>query len=126
VSESDPLETLREQIRAATDAAERLVREAGAQREATAPQAAPPPADGSIPPAGWEESAAGDVTSELEALAQLVQTLRELLPAELQEQLTELLRQLLIILRSLIDWAVTRIEHEDRGRELDVEDIPID
>jgi DNA-binding HxlR family transcriptional regulator len=50
---------------------------------------------------------------------------RELLPDELQQQVTELIRQLLLVLRALIDWAVARIERGPRGRETEVEDIPI-
>jgi DNA-binding HxlR family transcriptional regulator len=50
---------------------------------------------------------------------------RELLPEDVQEQVTELIRQLLLVLRAMIDWAVARIERGPRGREIQVEDIPI-
>jgi DNA-binding HxlR family transcriptional regulator len=52
--------------------------------------------------------------------------LREILPPELHHQLTDLVRQLLVLLRALIDWAVTRLEQEGPGREPEVEDIRID
>jgi hypothetical protein len=55
----------------------------------------------------------------------LLGRLREVLPAELQEQLVDLVRQVLLVLRALLDWAVVRLEAEARGREVEVEDIPI-
>ncbi len=117
----DPLGALREQIRSATDAAERLVRET--QSRGTQ-QPAPPFAGPGIPSAGWEPARA-EATSELQALAGLLATLRELLPPELQEQATALVRQLLVLLRALIDWAVVQLDGGVRGQEHAVEDIPI-
>ncbi|MGI8803638.1 MAG: hypothetical protein ACR2KV_15975 [Solirubrobacteraceae bacterium] len=128
MSSVDPLGELREQIRAASAAAERLV---GDSRRAASGRT--PPAgdrqetdDGGTPPAGWQQTDGGDAQSELAALGRLLELLRATLPAELQEQLTDLIRQLLVVLRALIDWAVTRLEQDGRGRELAVEDIPID
>jgi hypothetical protein len=169
MTDEDALETLRDQIRAATEAAERLVREVGTAREtagsgrerrsrpASGPAAvqnagpgerrasrsdagergtpsgsgaddargAARPTGARIPPAGWEAGAQSETAAELEALAKLLQTLRDLLPEDLQRQLTEVIRQLLILLRTLIDWIVARIEREGRGQEIEVEDIPI-
>jgi len=123
MAEADPLNLLREQIRAATDAAERLVREAERRRET--PNEPPEAFAGEgIPSAGWEPARA-EATSELQALAGLLATLRELLPPELQEQATALVRQLLVLVRSLIDWAVVQIDSGVRGREHEIEDIPI-
>jgi hypothetical protein len=50
---------------------------------------------------------------------------RDLLPEDIQRQITELMRQLLLLLRAVIDWAVSRIEGGPRGRDVQVEDIPI-
>jgi hypothetical protein len=126
VTEADPLAGLRDQIRSATEAAERLVRDARAagvgEGRPGRPRPAPEPA---TPPAGWEPVAADDAPAELIALARLLGVLREILPAELQQQVTDLLRQLLVLLRALIDWAVTRLEQDGRGREVEVVDIPI-
>lgn len=49
---------------------------------------------------------------------------RRELPAGLQEQLTALLRELLLTLRALIDWYLERLERGPRKPR--VEDIPID
>ncbi len=47
-----------------------------------------------------------------------------MVPRELSDQLTALLRELLLTLRALIDWYLERL---DRGpAEAEVEDIPID
>jgi hypothetical protein len=100
--ETDPLQQLR-------DAAQRLRRD--------------------IPPAGYatasENRAAAD---EVEAIAALLRTLRELVPPELQHQVTDVLRQILLLLRSLIDWWVARLEQgpAPRAAEPGVEEIHID
>lgn len=128
----DPIELLREQIRVATAAAERLLHETragtGAPRVAGADPAAdpPPPEAGSVPPSGWAtpESAA-QATSELQALAQLFAAVRHTLPDEIVQQIVDLIRQLLLIFRALIDWAVARMERGSRGSDVLVEDIPI-
>ena len=101
--DTDPLQELR-------DAAQRLRRD--------------------VPPAGYatasENRAAAD---EVEALAALLRTLRELVPDELQKQVTDVLRQVLLLLRSLIDWWVARLDEgpaPPRAAEPGVEDIHID
>lgn len=125
MAESDPLDALRVQIASATAAAERLVREAEIRRAAPDTAAAPaPPTARGVPSAGWEPARA-EATSELQALAGLLTTLRELLPPDLQEQATALVRQLLVLVRALIDWAVVQIDSGVRGREHEIEDIPI-
>jgi len=104
----DPLEDLRERVRATQEAAERLT-------------AGPPPA-------GWATPHDEDrraFEEEVRALAALVGTLRDLVPPELREQVTELVRQLLLVLRALIDWWVERIEQPARGDAPAVEEIPI-
>ena len=123
MTEPDPLAGLRDQIRGATDAAERLLRE---RRSG----AAPPRATGTTPPAGWQAKAAGVATAgglegDVAALLRLFERLRDVLPAELEQQLVDLVRQVLVLLRALLDWAVTRLEPDGRGQEIEVEDIPI-
>ena len=57
-------------------------------------------------------------------MAQLVAALVELVPDELREQVYEILRQILLLLRALIDWLVERLP-QVRGADLVVEDIPV-
>jgi uncharacterized membrane protein YccC len=99
----DPLDALRERIRATQEAAEKLAGE---------PRAA-----------GDEETA-----REAQALVALLQTLRDVVPPELWQQIRELTRQLLLLIRAIIDWWVDRIEPGPpgpRGAAPDVEDIEI-
>jgi hypothetical protein len=105
----DPLDDLRERLQATREAAERL--------------AGDPPR---VPPQGWatppRADGAGD--DDLAALVALVSALRDLVPPELQEQVTELIRQVLLLVRALVDHWIERLEGE-RGGEPEVEDIPI-
>lgn len=125
MTQPDPLAGLREQLRAVSEATERLVRDVAEQHP---PAAAPRP--GAAPPdAGWEPTPpAAGVAPELEALTRLLGLLRELLPTELHQQVNDLVRELLVLLRALIDLAVTALEQQP-GRastaEVKVEDIPI-
>ena len=58
------------------------------------------------------------------ALFVMLDGLRRVVPRELEDQLTALIREFLLTLRSLIDWYLERL---DRPRqEPEVEDIPID
>ena len=50
--------------------------------------------------------------------------LRRAAPRELQGQLTDLIREFLLTLRSLIDWYLERLDRPHR--EPEVENIPID
>jgi hypothetical protein len=61
---------------------------------------------------------------DLSALLLALEGLRALVPRELSEQFTALLRELLLTLRALIDWYLERLE--GGRREPEVEDIPID
>src|SRR3954466_2454153 len=103
----DPLDELRSRVRETTEAAERIMREA--------------------PPRGWAAPRrdSGQATSEMQALVALLESLRDLLPPELREQVTELVRQLLLVLRALIDFLVDSLERGPRGASPAVEDIPI-
>jgi hypothetical protein len=126
VSTPDPLAGLRDQIRTLTEAAERLVRDVGAATgRADAPAAPARPHQQPPPPAGWHQSAPAGAPAELAGLLRLLELLGEILPAELHAPLIDLVRELLVLLRALIDWAVARLEAPDRGREVEVEDIPI-
>jgi hypothetical protein len=61
---------------------------------------------------------------DLSTLLVLLEGLRGMVPRELTTQFNALLRELLLTLRSLIDWYLERL---DGGRrEPEVEDIPID
>jgi len=124
----DPLDELRARVRETQEAAERLHRQAG---DARAAQDA-----GQVPPAGWatpEDRA--ERADEVSALASLLRALRDLLPEELQAQVNEVLRQLLILVRAIIDWWVARLDAGGRDASpgaaardaagARVEDIPI-
>lgn len=121
----DPLEDLRARIQATQEAAERLAREASDAREAHRA--------GEEPPAGWRSEADHEArTGDLHALVTLLDSLRHLIPAELQAQLTEVVRQVLLLVRALIDWMVERLElgsgpggRPGRADGPDVQDIPI-
>jgi hypothetical protein len=58
------------------------------------------------------------------ALFALLDGLRRVAPRELESQFTNLMREFLLTLRSLIDWYLERLDRPDR--EPQVEDIPID
>ena len=93
---ADPLHELRDRLRATQQAAERMA--------------------GSVPPAGWaSERQRATVRDDLEEIAALLRTLRELVPAELQAQLAEVLRQVLLLIRALVDWWVDRLEATASG-----------
>jgi hypothetical protein len=105
----DPLDDLRERLHATREAAERLA--------------------GRVPPQGWAAADDGRATAqELQALVAVIGSLRELVPAELWEQVRELARQVLIVVRALLDHLVDRLDHERPApapAEAAVEDIPI-
>lgn len=102
---ADAVDDLRERILATKEAAERLHAKAEEARRAES--------GGGTPPSGWatpeDRSTRAD---EVHALAELVRTLRELVPTELRGQVTEILRQLLLLVRAIIDWWVDRLELE--------------
>jgi hypothetical protein len=101
---ADPLTELRDRVRAAHAAAERLADEARTQpRE-------PPPRE---------------AHDEVDALVSLLRALRELVPPELQHQVSELIRQLLLLLRAIIDFWMHRLD-APRAAGAEVRDIPID
>ena len=99
----DPLSELRERVEAARAAAERL---AGEARD----------------PAS--ELPREDTRDELDALVALLRALRELVPAELQQQVSDIIRQVLLLLRAVIDYWVDRLD-ASRPAEVEVQDIPV-
>lgn len=124
----DAVADLRDRILETKEAAERLRARAEEARRADDL--------GEIPPGGWatpeDHRARAD---EVHALAELVRALRELVPNELRGQVTEVLRQLLLLVRAIIDWWVDRLELDPaaaprpaaaaRPAPPRVEDIPI-
>jgi hypothetical protein len=58
------------------------------------------------------------------ALFVLLDGVRHAAPRELQDQVTTLIREFLLTLRSLIDWYLERLDR--RPHEPQVEDIPIE
>lgn len=115
----DPFEQLRERIRSTADAAERLSFEASAGA-----------LGGDGPDPARRARAADDATQEAQALVALVQLLRDLLPDELRQQVMDLIRQVLLLVRAVIDWYLLRLEpNRDEPRPAAapvVEDIPLD
>lgn len=116
----DPLANLRARIRDTQEAAARLAEEAASARAQD------------VPPPRWadpEDRAAR--ATEVQALVALLESLRDLIPAELREQFRELVRQVLLLARALIDWWVERMDvpavTDGPGvtRGPAVEDIPI-
>ena len=101
----DPLADLRERLHATREAAERLA--------------------GEVPRQGWATPDDGRAAAqEIQALVAVLGTLRELVPPELQQQVTDLIRQVLLLVRAILDHVIERLEPE-RGGEPEVEDIPI-
>jgi hypothetical protein len=58
------------------------------------------------------------------ALFQMLDGMRRMAPRELEDQITNLIREFLLTLRSLIDWYLERLDN--KPPEPKVEDIPID
>ncbi len=111
----EALDALRERLRATQEAAQRLADEATSSA-----------GSGKVPPAGWDvPGRAEDANAELEALVRMLAMLRDVVPPELRAQLAELVRQLLVFVRAVLDWWIERIEPGPRGDEPQVEDIPI-
>jgi hypothetical protein len=130
--ERDPISDLRGHIDAAHAAADKLVREAS-ERAAAADRAFRERL-GDVPERGWavgdEHEPAPAGPSELQLVLRLLESLREVIPAELSTQLAEAVRELLLAVRALIDWYLDRLERAADGSGGDgdddrVEEIPI-
>ncbi len=110
---SDPLDPVRD--------AERLVREATERAEKLA---------GEVPPRGFEDpqpsrADAAPAFPDLSALSGLLELARTSLPPDLQRQLAQALRELLIALRAVLDYSIDRLEPGSPPPSTTVEDIPI-
>jgi hypothetical protein len=114
-SHEEALRRLEERLDQASDAAERLMAEAAqsaAQR---------------IPSAGWqapESEDSGRRDGDLDLVVQLLQSLRDMIPPDLQQRLVDALREVLHAIRALIDWYLERLERT-RAEPTEVQDIPI-
>jgi hypothetical protein len=112
----DPLSRLAERLEQASDAAERLMDEAAAR---IAGGVKPPPS-------GWQTQEQADEPSRLPSadLVLMLQSLRELVPSDLQSRLSEAVRELLLAIRALLDWYIERLEQR-RTEPVEVQDIPV-
>ena len=145
----DALRRLEERLARASEAAERLIAEAAGSARAAASSGAArawAPEGGAEsgsdragagaagaadarqpPPAGWQ-TPLGDEdrrrNGELELLIQFFQSVRDVIPPDLQRRLGEALRELLLAIRALIDWYLERNEQRRTGGG-EVQDIPI-
>jgi hypothetical protein len=107
----DPIDDLRSRLRETQEAAERIA--------------------GRIPPQGWESAQERDeAAAEVRALVSVLQALRDLVPEDLWAQVREVIRQLLLLLRTILDLIVERLggagtagDRERGGPQ--VQDIPI-
>ena len=93
------------------------------QRQTTDPHA-PPPFNGE----GWDwqrefENGRRPGLPDFSPVFVLLDSLRRMVPPELQEQFLALQREVLLTLRALIDWYLERLDA--RSRPVEVEDIPI-
>lgn len=126
----DTLRRLERRLDEASRAAERLIAEAAASAARSVGSPDPPPAEPDPsdrpPPAGWQPRAApgAGTDADLELLAKILHSVRELIPPELQRRLAEALREVLLALRALIDWYLERLERR-RTEPVEVKDIPI-
>jgi hypothetical protein len=124
-SPDDPLDSLSERMRAAQETAERLVREATEAAQQAADESNPGAGPGDRPPPrGYADPRARERSAEVQALAALLDLGRTLAPPELRQQLLELVREILLLVRAIIDWYLERLER-GRKRAVEVEDIPI-
>ena len=110
----DPLDALRERIRATQEAAEQLAGDA--------PRI--PPQGWAAPGSGAEGAPADRPRRELQQLVALLASLRDLCRRSSSSRSTDLIRQVLVLVRAILDRWIDRLE-PGRGGEPDVEDIPI-
>jgi hypothetical protein len=116
VSEHEAYQRMRASLDEAHAQAERLVQDAEARAR-------------DVPPRGWaapeeEEPRRAPGVSELQALAGLLELARQSLPPELTRQFLDALRQLLLAVRTLVDYWLERLDAQ-REAPPEVEDIPI-
>lgn len=117
----DPLAQLRDRIRETQEAAARLAEETESARAQ----------DGQAGETSWTSPEDHQRrATEVHALVALLESLRELIPTELREQFRDLLRQVLLLARALIDWWVERMAAapdltDGPGEGPVIQDIPI-
>jgi hypothetical protein len=116
----DPLRRLEERLSQASDAAERLIAEAAR----TAGTGKPPP-DGWQAPAPEQPSTGSLPSAELDTLMAALQTVRELIPAEVMERVAAAIREVLLALRALIDFYLERLDRRP-AEPVEAQDIPIE
>ncbi len=115
----DPLHELRSRLRDTQEAAEALAGDAASARARK------------TPPAGWatpEDHA--QRTSEVQAIVALLESLGALIPDDLREQFRDLVRQILLLVRAIVDWWMERLgvlpaTTQDGPGTPVVQDIPI-
>src|SRR5687767_5633108 len=89
----EALQALRERLQATQEAAQRLADDAACEWTGDRP-----------PPAGWDvPRSAQEANDELDALVTLIATLKDVLPPELRAQLAELVKQILLFVRAVLD-----------------------
>jgi hypothetical protein len=110
---SDPYTDAERLVRAAQDAAQQAA--ASASFEEPPPRGWTTPADGSPSPS----------FPDLSAVFGLVDALKGTIPPELNQQLTDALRDLLLALRAIIDYSIARLDRAP-SEPVQVEDIPVE
>ena len=131
-SEADLLDALRERIRTTQEAVERIAAEAQAAADdaqsrgsggqgASASRHRRPPAVGYAVPG--DAAGRGDGT-DVQALIALIELARKVVGPELAPALADLLRELLLLARALIDWSLDRLGGQP-DRPVEAQDIPI-
>jgi hypothetical protein len=133
------LRRLEQRLDEASEAAQRLMAEAAQAAEQEAAGREPPGADAGPdrgsgetkpPPAGWQtsedrRSAPTPGGAELDALIGALRSLRELVPPEVLQRLSEAVKDVLLAIRALIDWYIERLDRRPTGPP-PVKDIPIE
>ena len=108
------MQALRERLQATQEAAQQLADDASSPKP---------------PPAGWDVPRSAErANDEIDQLIAVVASVRDLLPPELRAQLAEIVKQILVFVRAVLDWWIDRVERETHARgdgRDDVEDIPI-
>jgi hypothetical protein len=124
----DALRRLEARLDRAAEATERLIAEAAGA--AFSGSGADPEDATRPPPAGWQQPGPASRApqwlngDEIELLMGLLGSLRDRIPPELQQRLTQAVREVLLALRALIDWYLERSERR-RSEPDEVQDIPI-
>jgi hypothetical protein len=114
----EALRRLGDRLEQASDAAERLMAQAAEEAAARIADRTKPP------PSGWQQHDDRPQPPPSAELALLLQSLRELIPPDLQGRLAEAIRELLLAVRALLDWYIERLEQR-KAEPVQVQDIPV-